>query len=388
MNGVDNFVREAMHIQEEEKASGKPAAKVRPTLKPSSISDVNSVPIGQRKWIDIETQESNVPYCFQASKFITRLLRHSQEVHREADGAVHYDQVIDECKRMQSDNTEYWSDEMKKDFVNAPYWSIEKWVSVLAKGGGQKKRFQYCLNPNYPHQFLYFRTIQGHSGSTINPALQDNVLLPEGFTECIFYVGNGKRIEVNWEPWFDSKRSQSQNGQTSCILHYYESGGQSRWLWGHPMRLITSKNRAIQKYLETLSEYSILVQFEARSTKRTAILSNKIKRSYSPQHTLLAEYIEKAICMKTKDQLYQRESVILRPRVVLEAYSQCGSQDRPEQEARSSWESQQDAESCGETRSNTADYRILGISILTVKLQDARRQNNVTKLSEMFEKQA
>ena len=129
------------------------------------------------------------------------------------------------------------------------------------------------------------------------------------------------------------------------------------------------------------------MQFEARSTKRTAILSNKIKRSYSPQHTLPAEFIEKAICMKTKDQLYQRESVILRPRLVLKAYSQCGSQDRLVQEARSSWESQQDAERYGETRSNTADYRILGFSISTVRLQDARRQNNVTKLIEMLEKQ-
>ena len=46
--------------------------------------------------------------------------------------------------------------------------------------------------------------------------------------------------------------------------------------------------------------------------------------------------MEKAICMKTKDQLYQRESVILRPRVVLKANSQRGSQDLPEQEARSS----------------------------------------------------
>ena len=32
-----------------------------------------------------------------------------------------------------------------------------------------------------------------------------------------------------------------------------------------------------------------------------------------------AEFIGKAICMKTKDQLYQRESVILRPRVFLKA---------------------------------------------------------------------
>ena len=74
--------------------------------------------------------------------------------------------------------------------------------------------------------------------------------------------------------------------------------------------------------------------------------------------TLPAECIEKAICMKTKDQLYRRESVILRPRVVLEANSQSGSQDLPVQEARSSWESQQDADSYVETRSNTADYRV------------------------------
>ena len=53
----------------------------------------------------------------------------------------------------------------------------------------------------------------------------------------------------------------------------------------NPMRLVTSKNRATQKYLETLSEYSILMQFEARSTKETAKSSNNIKRSYSSRHS-------------------------------------------------------------------------------------------------------
>ena len=183
VNGIDKFVREAMPIQEEETASGKPAAKARPISKSSSTSGWDFTPIEQRQWIDIETQESNDPCCFQVSKFITRLLRHSQKVHREEDGAVHYDQGIEECKIKQFGNTEYWSVEMKKDFVHAPHWSIENWISVLAKGGGQKKRFQCCLNPNYPHQFLYLRAIQGLSGSAINPALQDNVLLPTGFTE-------------------------------------------------------------------------------------------------------------------------------------------------------------------------------------------------------------
>ena len=54
-----------------------------------------------------------------------------------------------------------------------------------------------------------------------------------------------------------------------------------------------------------------------------------------------AECIEKAICMKTEDQLYQRESA--RPRVVLRANSKYGLQDLPRQEARASWETQSDA---------------------------------------------
>ena len=77
------------------------------------------------------------------------------------------------------------------------------------------------------------------------------------------------------------------------------------------------------------------MQFEARSTKKTATLSNEIKRSCSPRHAA-CRVIEKALCMKTKDQLCQKESVILRPRVVLEADSQSGSQDLRTQEARQS----------------------------------------------------
>ena len=195
VNGIDKFVRKAMPIQEEEKASRKPGAKARPRLKLSSTSGGDFTPFEQRQWIDIETQESKDPCCFQVSQIITRLLRQSQKVYREEDGGVHYDQVIDVCKKKQFDNAGYWSVEMKKDLANAPHWSIDKWISVLARGGGQKKRFQYCVNSNYPPKFLYLRAIQGHSeDNAIDPALPDNVLLPEGFTEYIYHVGNEKEL--------------------------------------------------------------------------------------------------------------------------------------------------------------------------------------------------
>ena len=131
-----------MPIQEEEKASEKPAEKARPIFKNLHQQVVGTVFLWNTdKWIDIEIHESKDPYCFQVSKFITRLLRHSQQVNREEDAGVHYDQVIDECKKKLSNDTGDGSDEMKKQFANAPYWSLDKWISVLAKGGGQRKGF-------------------------------------------------------------------------------------------------------------------------------------------------------------------------------------------------------------------------------------------------------
>ena len=149
---LTNLPEKPCRSKRKRKLLGKPAAKARPILKPSSTSGWDCTPMEQRQWIDIGTQESNDPYCFQVSKFITRLLRHNQKINRQDDGAVHCDQISDECKKKLSDDTGYWSVEMMKQFDNAQYWPIDKWKSVLAKGGGQKKGFQYCLNQNYPQK--------------------------------------------------------------------------------------------------------------------------------------------------------------------------------------------------------------------------------------------
>ena len=58
----------------------------------------------------------------------------------------------------------------------------------MAKGGGNKKIFQYCADSS--GTILYLRALQGHSGrNLIDPSLQDNVVIPHGFFKYICHVG-------------------------------------------------------------------------------------------------------------------------------------------------------------------------------------------------------
>ena len=147
VNGVDKYVTESVPTaKEEDTAAGKPIAKTRPRQKPTETLTSVSIPVTARKWINIETQRSHDHKCYEVSKAITRLLRHDRSVPRGSDGAIRCGDIIEECKMEKIDG--------------ASQWLLEHWTSTLAKGGGIKKRFQYCLNPNSANQFLYLRAIQ------------------------------------------------------------------------------------------------------------------------------------------------------------------------------------------------------------------------------------
>ena len=74
-----------------------------------------------------------------------RLLRHEKNIPRDDDGAVRFDVLIEE---------------FKVKFVGTLQWTVDDWENCLAEGAGEKKRFQYCLNPCSSDKFLYFRGIQ------------------------------------------------------------------------------------------------------------------------------------------------------------------------------------------------------------------------------------
>ena len=184
VNGVDKYVTESMlTTKEEDTASGKPIAEARPRQTRTPTLTSVHIPLLVRERIDFETQRSHYHKCYEVSKAITRLPRHDQSVPRGSDGAIHHSDIIEECR---------------KKFDGASQWLLEDWISTLAQGGGAKKRFQCCVNPNSYSQFLYLRAIKGHSGdNAVDPALQDNVLLPKDLP-C---TSTTSGTRMNWIPW-------------------------------------------------------------------------------------------------------------------------------------------------------------------------------------------
>ena len=90
--------------------------------------------------------------------------------------------------------------------------------------------------------------------------------------------------------------------------------------------------------------------------------------------TLPAVCIEKVVCMRTKDEPYEKVRLTPRvPRVVLKSNSQIGLQDQREQDAMTSHNQPSGSKSTEETRSNTVDYRIPGVPLSAVEQQDTYR---------------
>ena len=91
-------------------------AKAKPQRREPVGSSPRIVSIGRRNWVDIEP----VKYSFsdyEVSKKVTYLLRHSQQVHREEDGAVHFWRI---------------KENLQSQFPQSLHWSDGRWKACLA----------------------------------------------------------------------------------------------------------------------------------------------------------------------------------------------------------------------------------------------------------------
>ena len=122
-------------------------AKAKRQRRIPASSSTKTVPIAERTWTDIE-QEDYSHIAYPVSKQLSTLLRHG-DLPGEDDGTI-----------------EFWrlKEYLRNDLVQSQHWSDEMWKSTMAKGGGNKKIFQYCIGPS-GQAILYLRALQGHSGT-------------------------------------------------------------------------------------------------------------------------------------------------------------------------------------------------------------------------------
>ena len=97
----------------------------------------------------------------------------NQTLHREGDGAIEF------CKI---------KFHLRNHHLQIQNWSDDRWKACLAASVGSKRRYQYCSDKL--GTIIYFRALQGHSGSNlIDPTLQDNVLIGPGIFPYTYHVG-------------------------------------------------------------------------------------------------------------------------------------------------------------------------------------------------------
>ena len=131
--------------------------------------------------------------------------------------------------------------------------------------------------------FLYFRAIQGQSGGTlVDLTLQDNVLLPDDFAEYIYHVGNAHDMHSIIQA---DARKKAQEGQAGSVFHCVNPMYANQYLEEVQYDLDKPRITVYIKYLERSPKYMKLVQSEARSKKRIAVLSNSIARTRSFHRT-------------------------------------------------------------------------------------------------------
>ena len=150
-------------------ARSKAKAKPQPRV---LVGTTATIPIHERRWIDIEPSEQDLA-SYDLSKKVINLLRHNRTLHRDEDGAIEFYKI------------KFY---LRNHHSQIQVWSDDRWKAYLAAGGGSKRRYQYCSDDS--GRILYLRALRGHSGSNlIDPTLQDNVLIGPGIFHYIYHVG-------------------------------------------------------------------------------------------------------------------------------------------------------------------------------------------------------
>ena len=86
-------------------------------------------------------------------------------------------------------NSERIKEYLRNDLERSQHWSDVMWKSTMAKGGGNKKKFNTVMI-HQDKKFFISELFKGHSGrNLVDSSLQEHVLIPSDFFEYIYHIG-------------------------------------------------------------------------------------------------------------------------------------------------------------------------------------------------------
>ena len=125
------------------------AARSKAKAKPQKRETVDlpsTIPMNERRWIDIEPGDSSLS-AYEVSKKVINLLRHCQTIQREDDGAVQFWRI---------------KSVLQNQFTQIHHLSDDRWKACLAAGGGAKRRYRKRCCWNLPKAHVHFSVLRLH----------------------------------------------------------------------------------------------------------------------------------------------------------------------------------------------------------------------------------
>ena len=257
-------------------------------------------------------------------------------------------------------------------------------AELVARGGGPKKRFQYCLDPCSAETIPYFRAIQGHSGrKEIGPALQDNVLSPSDFAENIYHVGSSHDMHSIIQSGLIPGRQDIKKGRQTVFFKAV-----------NPMSIHPRKHRdydvtkpRIAVYKQNWKKQNTVYWANLRVAQEKGLIFYQTRSDAIILHnTLPAVRIEKVVAMSSGEvlQTKKRISSLTAKSCTKTSLARRTNGYCKQWRERESIQSNTHSSKYGTCRGEI-DYRIQGLPHCTVEQEDHTRKKAVKKLIHQFE---
>ena len=164
-------------------------------------------------------------------------------------------------------------------------------AEILVERRRSHEEIQCCLDTNSADTFFCLRAFNTilEEIKSIQPALQDNLVLPSDFAEYIYHVGSSTDMHSIIQSGLIRGKDIKKGRQTVFFTAVNPMHTSTQ---AAALRRDEAQNCGVQTHLENTRDPNVLGQFESCSEEGIVFPSNEIKRDHPSQHSTSSVYWE------------------------------------------------------------------------------------------------